>query len=32
ELFQVLEKAFATNVKDPEALTVTLERLLTALQ
>ena len=32
ELFQVLEKAFATNVKDPEALTATLERLLTALQ
>ncbi|HAJ55999.1 MAG TPA: MarR family transcriptional regulator, partial [Lactobacillus sp.] len=32
ELFQVLEKAFATNVKDPEALTQTLKQLLVALQ
>ena len=32
ELFQVLEKAFATNVQDPTALTDTLRRLLVALQ
>ena len=29
---QVLEKAFAANVPDPEALTVTLKQVLKALQ
>ena len=32
DLFQVLEKAFAANVPDPEALTVTLKQVLKALQ